>query len=116
MMFLDNETMSQNFKDWQVVTVTSTKISIDLNFRDPIGVSHGYQPDMLLAHMNFGNIIDTDGLGLPAYDFIHREIPPQLSTKEAEAIDSAGIASSVATSTVMVSNSLLNLALTASLN
>ena len=72
MMLSDNETMAQNFKDWQVVTVTSTEISIDLNLKDKNVVSQGYNPDMLLAYMNFGDIKDTDGLGLPAFDFARR--------------------------------------------
>lgn len=72
MMLSDNETMAQNFKDWQVVTVTSTEISIDLNLKDKNVVSQGYNPDMLLAYMNFGDIADTDGLELPAFDFARR--------------------------------------------
>ena len=54
------------------MTVTSTEISIDLNLKDKNVVSQGYNPDMLLAYMNFGDIKDTDGLGLPAFDFARR--------------------------------------------
>lgn len=66
------------------MTVTSAEISIDLNFSDTNTVSQGYEPDMLLAYMNFGDIKDTDGLGLPAFDFAKRQIPLQLDAKAAE--------------------------------
>ena len=46
---------------WQVKSITRREITIHLEFKDPVNVSQGYSPDMLLAFMKFEMIESVKG-------------------------------------------------------
>ena len=55
------EQLNQNLLDWKLVSVSSTKIEIDLDFKDPLKVSQGEQPDKLFIMLNLQQFQDENG-------------------------------------------------------
>ena len=46
------EDVDDNLEDWEVKSMTSTEIEIDLKFKDPLQVSSGWTSDELLVDVN----------------------------------------------------------------
>ena len=46
------EEIDENLEDWQVTNMTATRIDIQLNYKDPIQVSTGWDRDELIIDIN----------------------------------------------------------------
>ena len=78
----DKEGIKNVLADWTVTAITSKAIELDLVFKDPRTIYRDYSPYVLLVFMNFSDVEDSDGINLTHFDFLKREIPPQISSKE----------------------------------
>ena len=45
----DAEKVDENLVSWKIKDVTSTSITVDLEFKDPLAVSQGDVPDILIV-------------------------------------------------------------------
>ena len=55
-------------------------MKIKLELREPLLISKGEEPDILLIQMNFGWLYDTKGLPLPDNILKIEPLPPQIGS------------------------------------
>ena len=97
--------------------MTPKEIKIALTFTKPLEVSQGDEQDVLSIFAGLGAYKDKDGINLPAFVFLKKELPPQNPPGDViKTVESAGAASSAGTASVMGANFVLNLLFTGSLN
>ena len=78
----DTELIDKNLLSWTVVSVSSTKIFIDLTFEKPLSVSAGDFPDTILIQVSLSAFTDQNGLRMPPSVLKQRQIPIQFSSSE----------------------------------
>ena len=61
----ETEEVDDNLIGWQIVSISSTNIDIDLEFEEPLEVSQADNPDKLLVKFNFEELIDENRNSLP---------------------------------------------------
>ena len=71
----DTEEVDENLVDWQLVTIDPEKLEIDLEFREPIQVSQGENPDRILIQVEMEGYKDENGNSLPPGLLKQKEIP-----------------------------------------
>lgn len=49
---LEAERVDENLADWKVVKVDTWWIEIELTFKDPLLISSGFEPDILIVDVN----------------------------------------------------------------
>ena len=97
--------------------MTPKEIKIALTFAKPLEVSQGDEQDVLSIFAGLGAYKDKDGINLPSFVFLNKELPRQNSSGGViKTVESAGATSSAGTASVMGANFVLNLLLTGSLN
>ena len=72
MIHTDTETLSDNLVSWTVTSLDSYGATIRLTFRDPLKVSLGKEPDMMLVFADLSGLIDTVGISLSSFEFLQR--------------------------------------------
>ena len=50
---------------WTLVSLTADGFDLDLNFTDPLRVSSGDEPDLLLIQLNLSDFEDSEGNKMP---------------------------------------------------
>ena len=60
---------------WALVSLTADGFDLDLNFTDPLRVSSGDEPDLLLIQLNLGDFEDSEGNKLPESVVKYAPIP-----------------------------------------
>ena len=71
----------------ELVSATSTGIEIDMIFVNPVNVSQGYEPDMVLLALDLSELETVQGERLPSTIYNYRQIPTQMLNKtEAETV------------------------------
>ena len=71
----DEEIQDDNFESWEIVSVGSNLIEIDLFFVKPLYVSSGDQYDKLLVQVALSQYEDENQANLPASVNKSKEIP-----------------------------------------
>ena len=61
----DTEEVDDNLTGWQLFSISSTKIEIDLEFEEPLEVSQGDSPDKLLLICNLEELKDENLNSMP---------------------------------------------------
>ena len=79
MISFSTETIDENLFGWTVTDVSSRGITVRLNFTNPLQVSQGEKPDLILILVNFSNYTDVDRQNLPEFSDII-ELPRQMSS------------------------------------
>ena len=69
----------------ELVSATSTGIEIDMIFVNPVNVSQGYEPDMVLLALDLSELETVQGERLPSTIYNYRQIPTQM-LNETEAV------------------------------
>ena len=83
----DSNEQNENLEGWQIVSVSSELIEIDLNFVKPLEVSQGEAKDRLIVQVSLHQFPDDNDNRLPISVNRIKEIPLQFSSKsEAEAV------------------------------
>ena len=57
----DTEEIDKNLRSWTVISASSTKIEIRLDFENPTNVSTGYSPDILIIQVLMSAYTDHNG-------------------------------------------------------
>ena len=57
--------IDDNLQDWEVASMTDTRITIDLTYREPLQVSAGHDRDRLLVHVNLTEYKNKQGHKVP---------------------------------------------------
>ena len=76
----ETQNVTQNLIDWKVTEVKPRSMKIKLELREPLLISKGEEPDILLIQMNFGWLYDTDGQPLPDNVLKIEPLPPQIGS------------------------------------
>ena len=71
----DSDEQNENLQDWQIVSVSSELIEIDLNFANPLEVSQGEAKDRLIVQVSLGQFPDENDNRLPISVNRIKEIP-----------------------------------------
>ena len=79
MINYQSETFDDNLVDWTVSEVNSRQITVQLNFTQPLMVSQGDKPDLILVLVNFSNFTDSYLQNLPEFQDV-LELPRQMSS------------------------------------
>ena len=61
----ETKEIDKRLKSWTVTQTSSTRIDISLTFENPILVSAGHSPDILLIQLFFDAYTDQNGKRLP---------------------------------------------------
>ena len=61
----DNEMIDDNLKDWKLISVTSSEITVDVEYENPLLVSQGDIPDILVVQAGLQEYPDENNLKLP---------------------------------------------------
>lgn len=86
-------------------------------FNNPVSISQGDKPDMLLVQLAFSEFEDKQGNKLPGSIIKFVEIPSQMkSEKEVQQVDSAQGAAGGSSKTSIVTNFIVNLLLSGSMS
>ena len=72
----DNEAIDPNLLSWVIVSVTSTTITVDLEFLTPLTVSQGDVPDKLIVQAGLQKYPDHNKIRLPPSVVRTKGIPP----------------------------------------
>ena len=84
----DSDEQNENLEVWQIVSVSSELIEIDLNFVKPLEVSQGEAKDRLIVQVSLHQFPDENNNRLPISVNRIKEIPLQFSSKsEAEKVE-----------------------------
>ena len=78
----DIEEINANLQSWKVISYDSRSIEVALKFVEPLKVSSGENPDMLLVQIGLSNIPDKNGQTLPPSVLKKVLIPAQFSSEE----------------------------------
>ena len=63
---------------WDLVNMDGTSFEIKLNFTDPLSVSIGFEPDLLMVQIQLANFTDVNGNRMPPSIVKYIEIPTQM--------------------------------------
>ena len=73
---------------WEILEIGPDGVSFSLNFTNPIYVSSGDEPDLLLVQINLSEFKDAEGNSLPETVIKYISIPTQMSSlEEAEQVE-----------------------------
>ena len=109
--------LEDDYMTWRVYSLTSTDLTLKVEFKEPSEVSQGYYPDILLVYFDFSELEDVYGNHLPPFDYAKREIPPQMESGTiAEALGAAGEAMTTATASDGASSAIVQIISSASLS
>lgn len=78
----DDDLGSPVIGGWDLVSFGSDGIEIELNFTDPITVSVGDEPELLLVQIELGGLKSADGMSMPESLVKYMPIPTQMGSKE----------------------------------
>ncbi len=78
----DDDPGSPVMGGWDLVSFGSDGIEISLNFTDPITVSVGDEPELLLVQVELGGLKSADGMSMPESLVKYMPIPTQMGSKE----------------------------------
>ena len=113
----DEDKVDDNLIGWEVVSVTKTLIEIDLEFRDPLGVSQGDNHDRLFVQVALSEYPDEYFGILPVSINKIKNIPRQFATKkEAELVEDAAVTVDTSTKSTFFPALILNYLLGTSLS
>ena len=72
----DSLEIDENLISWSIETVTSTLISLNLEFKSPLKVSQGDQPDQIVVQAGLSEFPDQNNSKLPISVVRTKNIPP----------------------------------------
>ena len=76
---------------WELVNLDGKGFEIKLNFKEPLKVSSGTEPDLLLVQIQLSKFPNSNGQRMPPSIIKYIEIPMQMSSQQdAEAIEDGG--------------------------
>ena len=72
---------------WELISLSSDGFELAVNFTDPLRISAGEEPDLLLIQLNLSDFEDAEGNKLPESVVKYAPIPTQMgSAAEAKQI------------------------------
>ena len=96
---------------------TGDKLSLKLNFTNPLKISQTDDPDFVFVLLNLDQFKDADGNGLGANKLIKVLLPRLVMEGEAtDTVESAGASAGSSSKITVIGNFLVNIAMSASLN
>ena len=69
------EEVDANLKDWKVKSMSDTEIEISVEFKDPLQVSTGWEPDKLIIDVNLAPYQNKQNIVRPR-TIIEIDVPP----------------------------------------
>lgn len=102
---------------WDLLSFGPGGIQFRLNFTNPIEVSGGEEPDLLLVQLDLSNYKSADGQSLPDSLVKYVPIVTQMGSKEeAERVEEQGKTANSSTKSTIIGNILVSVVLGGSLN
>ena len=65
---------------WELISLSTEGFALTMNFTDPLRVSAGDEPDLLLIQLNLSDFEDADGNKLPESVVKYALIPTQMGS------------------------------------
>ena len=68
--------------NWELLSLDSDGFELQLNFTNPLQISSGEEPDLLLIQLDMSDFEDANGQKLPASVVKYSQIPTQIASQE----------------------------------
>ena len=103
--------------NWELISLDSDGFELQLNFTNPLQISAGEEPDLLLIQLNLSGFLDENEQKFPDSVVKYSPIPTQIaSLEQAEKINDSGSAASSSSKASISSNFIVNILMAGSLN
>lgn len=102
---------------WELLSLGPEGFEIRLNFTNPIMISSGDDPDLLLIQMDLSDFEDENGQKFPSSLVKYSQIPTQIpSLEEAKQVEEQGSTASSSSKSAVGSNFIVNILMAGSLS
>ena len=102
---------------WELLSLGPEGFEIRLNFTNPIMISSGDDPDLLLIQMDLSDFEDENGQKFPSSLVKYSQIPTQIpSLEEAKQVEEQGSTASSSSKSAVGSNFIVNIMMAGSLS
>ena len=113
----DEELVDTNLLNWTVTSVQQELIQIKLEFKQPLEVSQGDEPDYLVIQAQLSAFDDEFGQRLPESRIKRKDLPRMFASQsQAETINQASSSTFYASSSISAVNFTLSIAIKASMH